>query len=51
MGMLKDMENMIRFIVGAGIRPEIGQVLPLERAAEAFRAMWHGDMHGKIVLT
>lgn len=51
MGTLKDMENMIRFIVGAGIQPEIGQILPMERAEEAFRAMWNGDTHGKIVLT
>jgi hypothetical protein len=27
------------FIVGAGIHPEIGSVLPMERAEEAFRAM------------
>jgi len=51
MGTLKDLESMINFIVGAGIRPEIGQVLPMERAEEAFHAMWEGDTHGKTVLT
>jgi NADPH:quinone reductase-like Zn-dependent oxidoreductase len=51
MGTLKDLESMISFIVGAGIQPEIGQVLPMERAEEAFRAMWEGDTHGKTVLT
>lgn len=51
MGTRKDMENMIKYIVGAGIQPEIGQILPMERAEEAFRAMWNGDTHGKIVLT
>jgi D-arabinose 1-dehydrogenase-like Zn-dependent alcohol dehydrogenase len=51
MGTLKDMENMINFLVVAGIQPEIGHVLPMERAEEAFRAMWEGDTHGKTVLT
>jgi NADPH:quinone reductase-like Zn-dependent oxidoreductase len=51
MGTLKDMENMINFIVRAGIQPEIGQVLPMGRAEEAFRAMWGGDTHGKTVFT
>ena len=51
MGTLQDMKNMINFIVGAGITPEIGQVLPMDRAEEAFRAMWAGDTHGKTVFT
>ena len=51
MGTLRDMKNMISFIVGAGIKPEIGQVLPMERAKEAFRAMWEGETHGKTVFT
>jgi D-arabinose 1-dehydrogenase-like Zn-dependent alcohol dehydrogenase len=42
MGTRKDMENMIRLIGQAGIEPEIGTVLPMERAAEGFRAMWVG---------
>jgi len=51
MGTLKDMENMINYIATAGIQPEIGRVLPMERAEEAFHAMWNGDTHGKTVLT
>ena len=51
MGTLHDMRRMISFIVSTRIKPEIGQVLPMERAKEAFRAMWEGHMHGKTVLT
>jgi NADPH:quinone reductase-like Zn-dependent oxidoreductase len=51
MGRLHDMKCMIRFVVGAGIRPEIGQVLPMEYAKEAFRAMWVGRTQGKTVFT
>jgi NADPH:quinone reductase-like Zn-dependent oxidoreductase len=51
MGTLQDMKNMINFIVGSGIKPEIGQILPMERAEEAFRAMWEGKTQGKTVLT
>jgi NADPH:quinone reductase-like Zn-dependent oxidoreductase len=51
MGTLQDMQNMIGFIVAAGIKPEIGEVLPMEHAEEALRAMWEGKTHGKAVLT
>ena len=51
MGTRQDMTNLLRFIVGTGIKPEIGQVLPMEGAAAAFRAMWNGDTHGKTVFT
>ena len=51
MGTLQDMKNLISFIVGAGIKPEIGQVLPMECAEESFRAMWKGETHGKTVFT
>jgi NADPH:quinone reductase-like Zn-dependent oxidoreductase len=51
MGTLQDMKNMIAFIAGSGIKPEIGRVLPMERAEEAFQAMWHGKTHGKTVFT
>jgi NADPH:quinone reductase-like Zn-dependent oxidoreductase len=51
MGTLHDMKCMISFIVGTGIKPEIDQVLPMERAKEAFQAMWEGDTHGKTVFT
>ena len=51
MGTLQDMKDMIAFIASAGIAPEIGNVLPMERAKDAFRAMWEGKMHGKTVFT
>ena len=51
MGTLADMQNMISFIVASGIKPEIGQVLPMECAEEALRAMWEGKTHGKTVFT
>src|SRR5437660_1681539 len=51
MGTLKDMENMIRLITQAGIEPEIGVVLPMERAEEGFRAMCEGKTRGKTVFT
>jgi NADPH:quinone reductase-like Zn-dependent oxidoreductase len=51
MGTLKDMEDMVRLIARAGIEPEIGVVLPMERAEEGFRAMWEGRTHGKTVFT
>jgi NADPH:quinone reductase-like Zn-dependent oxidoreductase len=51
MGTLQDLKNLLSFLVGTGIKPEIGQTLPMERAAEALRAMWNGETHGKTVLT
>jgi NADPH:quinone reductase-like Zn-dependent oxidoreductase len=51
MGTLQDMKNLLSFLVGTGIKPEIGQTLPMDRAEEAFRAMWNGETHGKTVLT
>src|SRR5262249_8529633 len=51
MGTLKDMEDMARLIARAGIEPEIGVILPMERAEEGFRAMWEGRTHGKTGFT
>ena len=51
MGTLKDMEDMMRLIAQAGIEPEIGVVLPMERAEEGFRAMWEGKTRGKTVFS
>jgi NADPH:quinone reductase-like Zn-dependent oxidoreductase len=51
MGTLEDMENMVRLIARAGIEPEIGVILPMERAEEGFRAMWEGRTRGKTVFT
>ncbi len=51
MGTLDDMQNMMTLIAQAGIEPEIGAVLPMERAEEAVRAMWEGRTRGKSVFT
>ena len=51
MGTLEDMTNLMNLIAHAGIEPEIGAVLPMERAQEAFRAMWKGKTRGKTVFT
>ena len=51
MGTRIDMENMMNMISHAGIEPEIGSVLPMERAEEAFCAMWEGKTRGKTVFT
>ena len=51
MGTLHDMKCMISFMVETGIKPDIGQVLPMEHAKKAFGAMSKGDTHGKTVLT
>ena len=51
MGTLNDMEDMMRLLALAGIEPEIGSVLAMERAEEGFRAMWEGKTRGKTVFT
>lgn len=51
MGTFQDMQDMMGLIAQAGIKPEIGAILPMERAAEGFREMWEGRTHGKTVFT
>jgi D-arabinose 1-dehydrogenase-like Zn-dependent alcohol dehydrogenase len=51
MGTLQEMKDMVTFMASAGIAPEIGLVLPMEKAADGFRAMWEGRTHGKTVFT
>jgi len=51
MGTLDDMRNMMNLIARSGIEPEIGAVLPMERAEDAFREMWGGRTRGKTVFT
>jgi hypothetical protein len=51
MGTREEMNSLIQFVIRANIKPEIGQVLPMERAEEAFRAMHESRVHGKTVLT
>ena len=51
MGTLEEMNNMIRLVINAGIKPEIGAVMPMEEAKEAFLAMVGGRTSGKTVFT
>jgi NADPH:quinone reductase-like Zn-dependent oxidoreductase len=51
MGTRDELADLLEFVANAGIAPEIGLELPMERAEEAFRAMLDGDTAGKIVLT
>ncbi|HVH21598.1 MAG TPA: zinc-binding dehydrogenase [Pseudonocardia sp.] len=51
MGTRDELANLLSFVANAGISPEIGLELPMERAAEGFRAMLAGDTAGKIVFT
>jgi D-arabinose 1-dehydrogenase-like Zn-dependent alcohol dehydrogenase len=51
MGTRDELADLLTFVTNAGIQPEIGLELPLERAEEGFRAMEAGDTGGKIVFT
>jgi NADPH:quinone reductase-like Zn-dependent oxidoreductase len=51
MGTRDELANLLSFVANAGIKPEIGLELPMERAAEGFQAMLDGDTAGKIVFT
>jgi len=51
MGTLDDMKSMVSLIAQAAIEPEIGAVMSMVRAEEAFRAMWEGSVTRKTVLT
>jgi NADPH:quinone reductase-like Zn-dependent oxidoreductase len=51
MGTRAELANLLEFVTNAGIAPEIGLELPLERAEEGFRAMAAGETGGKIVFS
>jgi NADPH:quinone reductase-like Zn-dependent oxidoreductase len=51
MGTRDELANLLEFVANAGIAPEIGLELPMERAEEGFRAMLDGNTVGKIVFT
>lgn len=51
MGTREELANLLSFVANAGIVPEIGLELPMEKAADGFRAMLDGDTAGKIVFT
>ena len=48
---LREMNNLIRLVIDAGIKPEIGAVLPTEEAKKATLAMIDGRTHGKTIFT
>src|SRR3954463_12806710 len=51
MGTRDELAELLRFVANKGITPEIGLELPMEKAADGFRAMLDGDTAGKIVFT
>jgi D-arabinose 1-dehydrogenase-like Zn-dependent alcohol dehydrogenase len=51
MGTRNELADLLTFVANAGITPEIGLELPMDRAEEGFSAMLGGDTTGKIVFT
>ncbi|SFV09075.1 D-arabinose 1-dehydrogenase, Zn-dependent alcohol dehydrogenase family [Methylobacterium sp. 174MFSha1.1] len=51
MGTLDEMKDMMRFIIANGIEPEVGSVVAMTEAREAFRDMIEGRTRGKAVFT
>ena len=51
MGTRDELADLLTFVANAGIVPEIGLELPMEKAADGFRAMVDGHTAGKIVFT
>ncbi len=51
MGTRDELGRLVRFCAEKGIRPVIDATLPLRDARDAFRALYEGDVFGKLVLT
>jgi NADPH:quinone reductase-like Zn-dependent oxidoreductase len=51
MGTRQELVDLLQFVENAGISPQIGLELSMDRAADGFRAMLDGDTSGKIVFT
>ena len=51
MGTRAELADLLTFVTNAGIAPQIGLELPLQRAEEGFRALAAGETGGKIVFT
>jgi NADPH:quinone reductase-like Zn-dependent oxidoreductase len=51
MGTRAELIDLLAFVESAGIEPQVGLVLPMERAEDGFRAMLSGETAGKIVFT
>ncbi len=50
MGTKDELEDLLAFCATTGVRPVIDEVLPLDRAREAFQRLADGEQFGKIVL-
>ncbi|MCJ1252464.1 hypothetical protein MMC24_000270 [Lignoscripta atroalba] len=48
-GTLEEFKDLINLIVAKGIKPEVGNVLPLELIAEGLRDCWKGGPWAKLV--
>jgi D-arabinose 1-dehydrogenase-like Zn-dependent alcohol dehydrogenase len=51
MGTRTELVDLVEFLLTTGVRPLIDREWPLTDASEAFRALEHGDVRGKLVLT
>jgi zinc-binding alcohol dehydrogenase/oxidoreductase len=51
MGSPDDWSGLVKFVSHHGIAPTISDVLPLDRALDAFRLLERGHQFGKVVLT
>lgn len=51
MGTRDELENLLKYVDLAGIKPQIGAELPLTKAEKGFRDMMAGETAGKIVFT
>ncbi|WP_252975550.1 zinc-binding dehydrogenase [Janibacter melonis] len=51
MGTLQELRDLTALLAVSGARPVIHDVVPVERARDAFAEMERGDMVGKLVLT
>lgn len=50
MGTPAELARLADLLALTGVRPAVGEVLPLSRAAEGLRTMARGDLRGKVVL-
>jgi NADPH:quinone reductase-like Zn-dependent oxidoreductase len=47
MGTLEEMNTLIQFVISTGIKPAIGQVMPMEKAKEGFQVMAEAELMEK----
>ena len=50
MGTRAELESLMTFLIGSGLRPSVDRVLPLDDAPDGLAAMEHGEVVGKIVI-